>query len=41
MRVYEIFLIQGRLKRFDMMDYKFINTPMIKNMKKLSDSNSY
>ena len=34
----EIFLIQGILMRFNMIDCKSMTTPMMKNMKKLSDS---
>jgi hypothetical protein len=40
MRSDEIFLIQGILMRFDMMDYKSMTTPMMTNLKKLSDSTS-
>jgi hypothetical protein len=40
MRSDEIFLIQGILMRFDMMDCKSMTTPMMTNMKKLSDSTS-
>ena len=41
----EIFLSQGKytvdvLRRFGMMDCKFMNTPMVSNMKKLHDSYS-
>jgi hypothetical protein len=36
----EIFLIQGILIRFDMMDYKSVTTPMMTNLKKLIDSTS-
>jgi hypothetical protein len=36
----EIFLIQGILMRFDMMEYKSMTTPMMTNLKKLSDSTS-
>jgi hypothetical protein len=38
MRLYDIFLIHGILMRFDMMDAKSMTTPMMKNLKKLSDS---
>jgi hypothetical protein len=37
----EIFLIQRILMRFDMMDSKSMTTPMVTNLKKLSDSTSY
>ena len=41
----EIFLSQGKyivdvLKRFGMMDYKSMSTPMVSNLKKLHDSDS-
>jgi hypothetical protein len=36
-RADETFLIQGILMRFDMMDYKSMTTPMMTNLKKLSD----
>jgi hypothetical protein len=36
----EIFLIQGILMRFDMMDCKSMTTPMMTNLKKFSDSTS-
>jgi hypothetical protein len=39
-RLDEIFLIQGILMRFDMMDCKSMTTPMMTNLKKLSDSTS-
>jgi hypothetical protein len=37
MRSDETFLIQGILMRFDMMEYKSMTTPMMTNLKKLSD----
>jgi hypothetical protein len=37
-RSYEMFLIQWILMRFYMMDCKFMTTPMMTNLKKLSDS---
>jgi hypothetical protein len=40
MRSDEIFLIHGILMRFNMMDCKSMTTPMMTNMKKLSDSAS-
>jgi hypothetical protein len=36
-RSYEIFLIQGILMRFCMIDCKSITAPMMKNLKKLND----
>jgi hypothetical protein len=36
----EIFLIQGILMRFDMMDFYSMTTPMLTNLKKLIDSTS-
>jgi hypothetical protein len=39
-RSYEIFIIQGILMRFDMMDYTSMTTPMINNFNKLRDSTS-
>jgi hypothetical protein len=40
MRLDEIFLIQGILMRFKMMEYKSIVTPIMKNIKKMRDSTS-
>ena len=42
---YEIFLNQGKyavdiLKRFGMLDFKEINTPMVTNLKLLNDDSS-
>jgi hypothetical protein len=40
MRSDEIFLIQGILMRFKMMDYKSRATPIMTNIKKIRDSTS-
>jgi hypothetical protein len=40
MRSYEIFIIQGILMTFNMMNYKSMTTPMMTNLKKLSEFTS-